>query len=152
MRRGQFRKEIKDEFETKVLDIARVTKVHKGGKHLRFRACVIAGDGKGRVGVGIAKGRDVAMAVEKATRQAKKHIIFVKIINDTIPHEMRAKFSAAKIILKPAAKGHGLIAGGPVRAVLELCGIKNIVSKMLKSENKISNACATIKALKLLKM
>lgn len=153
--RRQFRSrrfEKKDEFDSKLLDLARVTRVTKGGRRLRFRAGVVVGDKKGKVGFGISKGADVAQAVEKATRLAKKNIIIVPIVNETIPHPIEAKFGAARVILKPQAKGRGLVAGGTTRVICSLAGIKNVSSKKLgKTSNKINNAKAVIKALKQLK-
>ena len=139
------------EFEQKILELARVTRVTKGGKRMRFRACVIIGDKKGRVGMGVAKGADVAMSVEKAVRQAKKDLVVVPLKNETIPHDITQKYGAAKIIIKPAPAGTGLKSGGAVRIVLELAGIPNAVSKILGTNNKINNAKATFAALRLLK-
>jgi small subunit ribosomal protein S5 len=145
-------KENKEEFESKLLDLARVVHVRAGGKKLRFRAVVVTGDKAGRVGVGVATGLDVAQAVEKATFQSKKNMVEVPIIDETIPHEVYAKFGAAKVILKPQRKGRGLIAGGTVRVICQLAGIKNISSKVLgRTTNKLNNARATISALKKLK-
>ena len=144
--------EKKDEFESKLLDLARVARMTAGGRRLRFRAAVAVGDKMGSVGFGVAKGADVAQAVEKATREAKKNLIKVPIVNETIPHQVEAKFSAAKILLKPQRKGRGLVAGGTVRVVCALAGIKNISSKVIgKTGNKINNAKATILALSKLK-
>ena len=144
--------EKRDDFESKLLDLARVTRVTAGGRRIRFRAGVVVGDKKNQVGFGIAKGLDVAQAVEKATRAAKKNLIKVPIEEETIPHQVEAKFGAAKVMLKPQRKGRGLVAGGTVRLICALAGIKNISSKMLgKTSNKINNAKATIKALKKLK-
>ncbi len=147
-RRGQREQR---EFEQKILDLARVTRVTKGGKRMRFRTCLIIGDRKGRVGMGVAKGADVAASVEKAFRQAKKNIVSVPLVDGTIPNEVFVKFGAAKIILKPAPKGTGLKSGGPVRMVLELAGVPNAVSKILGTNNKINNAKATFKALRSLR-
>jgi len=147
-RRRTFEKP-KDEFDSKLLDLARVTRVTAGGKRMRFRAVVVVGNKIGKVGVGVAKGLDVAQAVEKATRLAKKNLIVVPIVKDTIPHSVYAKFGAAKIILKPQRKGRGLVAGGVVRVICTLAGIKNISSKVLgRTGNKLNNAQATIIALK----
>jgi small subunit ribosomal protein S5 len=129
-----------------------VTRVAKGGKSKRFRACVIIGDRKGRVGFGIAKGADVAASVSKATTQAKKKMVTVPLMNETIPHAVHSKFSAASIIIKPAPKGTGIKAGGAVRVVLELAGVPNVVGKILGSNNKINNTKATFVALRLLKL
>jgi len=146
------REKPKDEFDSKLLDLARVTRVTRGGKRFRFRATVVVGDKKGRVGLGVAKGLDVAKAVEKATKKAKKNLLVVPISNETISHQTEAKFGAAKVLLKPQRKGRGLVAGGTVRVICTLAGIKNISSKILsKSGNKLNNAQATIKALKGLK-
>jgi len=140
------------EFEQKILDIARVTRVTAGGKRMKFRACVIVGDRKGRVGCAVAKGLDVTQAVAKASTQAEKNLIKVPLQNETIPHEIKEKFGAAEILLKPAPKGTGIKAGGAVRSVLELAGVPNAVGKILGSKNKINNSRATINALKKLKM
>ncbi|TSC94377.1 MAG: small subunit ribosomal protein S5 [Parcubacteria group bacterium Licking1014_1] len=143
---------IKDDIETKLLDLARVTRVTGGGKRLRFRAVVVAGDKKGRIGIGIDKGRDVSQSIEKATRRAKKNLVNIVIIDGTIPHEVEAKVGPARILLKPQKKGRGLVAGGAVRTICDLAGIKNISSKILSgSKNKLNNANATIEALKKLK-
>lgn len=140
------------EFDSKLLDLARVTHVRAGGKRLRFRAVVVVGDKKGRVGLGVAKGRDVAKAVEKATRLAKKYLITVPMAGDTIPHEVYSKFGAARVLLRPQRKGRGLVAGGTVRVVCTLAGIKNVSSKILgRTGNKLNNAKATMSALKKLK-
>ncbi len=142
----------KDEFETKVLDLSRVARMTAGGRRFRFRAVVAVGDQKSKVGLGVAKGIDVAQAVEKATRAAKKNLINIPIIGETIPHQIEAKFGAAEVLLKPQKKGRGLVAGGTVRVICSLAGIKNISSKVLgRTVNKLSNAMATIEALKKLK-
>lgn len=135
------------EFEQKILELARVTRVTKGGKRMRFRASLVIGDRRGRVGFGVAKGADVAMAVEKAFRQAKKNMVTVPLVNETIPHAIERKFAAAIVLLKPAPKGTGLKCGGPARMVLELAGVPNAVSKLMGSSNKINNAKATFLAL-----
>ena len=154
MRRGKpFEEKPKDEFESKLLDLARVTRVTAGGRRFRFRAVVVAGNKAAKVGVGVAKGSDVAQAVEKATRLAKKNLIEVPIVQDTIPHEVEAKFGPARVLLRPQRKGRGLVAGGTVRVICTLAGIKNISSKVLgKTKNKLNNAKATIEALKKLKI
>ena len=148
-KRKQFR-DATDDFEQKVVDLARVTRVMAGGKRMRFRAAVIVGNKKGQVGIGVAKGADVSLAVDKATVKARKNLITVPMVNDTIPHEVRVKFCSARVLLKPARAGRGLIAGGPVRLVLELAGVKNVVAKMQGSENKINNIRAVIKGLSML--
>jgi len=137
----------KDEMEQRILDIARVTRVMKGGKRMSFRACVALGDKKGTIGTGLGKGADVTMAVNKAVNQAKKHMITVNMINNTIPHEVRKTIGAASIMFKPAQKGRGVIAGGVVRVILELAGVKNVTSKILGTNNKIHHARCTIEAL-----
>ncbi|MEK7163065.1 MAG: 30S ribosomal protein S5 [Patescibacteria group bacterium] len=142
----------KSEYKEKVLDIRRVTRVVAGGKRFRFRATVIIGDEKGKVGVGIAKGLDVAQSIDKAKTDAKKHLIIVPLNKRTIPHEEEAKFSAARVIIKPAKAGHGLKAGGAVRQVLLLAGVRDATAKCLGgTKNKLTNAMATIEALKKLK-
>jgi small subunit ribosomal protein S5 len=149
---GRFNK-VKDEFDSKLLDLARVTRVTAGGKRLRFRAVVIVGDKKGKTGVGAAKGVDVVQSIEKATRVAKKNLISIPIEEGTIPHEVDAKFGAAKVVLKPQKKGRGLVAGGVVRIICTLAGIKNISSKILgRTGNKLNNAQATMSALRKLKV
>ncbi len=143
----------KDEFDSKLLDLARVTRVSAGGRRFRFRATMIIGDKKGKVGLGIGKGVDVAQAIEKGIKVAKKHIVEVPIVEETIPYEVNVKFGAAKIMLRPQTKGRGLVAGGTVRVICLLAGIRNISSKMLgKTTNKLNNAKAVIKALKSLKV
>ncbi len=139
------------EFTQQLVDLARVTRVVKGGKRLSFRACIAIGNHKGEVGIGVAKGADVAMAIEKAVRQANKSLIKVPIVNNTIPHWVKVKYGAARVLLRPAKKGHGIVAGGAVRTVLSLTGIRDITAKILGSKSKINNVRATIKALKSLK-
>jgi small subunit ribosomal protein S5 len=142
----------KSDFDQKVLDIRRVTRVVAGGKRFRFRATVVIGDHKGRVGVGIDKGADTSEAIEKATRNARKNLISVPIKNNTIPHDVIGKFSSAVVLLKPASEGKGIVAGGPVRTVVGLSGIINITSKILgTTTNKLNNARAAVEALKKLK-
>ncbi len=139
----------KEEFDEQVVDLRRVARVMAGGKRFRFRATLIIGDRKGRVGVGMGKGLDVAQAVGKAKNDAKKNVITVRLDKNTIPHEVSAKYSAARVILKPAKEGNGLVAGGAVRAVLSLAGIKDITAKVLgRTPNKVTNALATLEALK----
>jgi small subunit ribosomal protein S5 len=142
----------KKEYEQKLLDVARVVRVVAGGRRFRFRAVVVIGNRKGKVGVGVAKGQDVSMAVEKAVSDAKKHLIKVKIVNGTILHQVEAKFSTAKVLLKPGVKGRGVVAGGAVRVVCDLAGIENLSGKILgKTKNKLNNARATIVALQKLR-
>lgn len=142
---------IPEEFEQKMIDIARVTRVMAGGKRMRFRACVAIGNKKGRVAIGLAKGADVTGAVTKAVNKAKKDFIDIPIVNETIPHEIFQKLGAAKILFKPSKKGRGIIAGGAVRVLLELSGIKNVTCKILGTGNKVNNVKCTIEALKNLK-
>jgi len=145
--------EEKEEFESKLLDLVRVTHVRAGGKKLRFRAVVVSGNRKGKVGVGVASGLDVAQAIEKATRLSKKNMIEIPIVEGTIPHEVDAKFGPARVLLKPQRRGRGLVAGGTVRVICNLAGIKNVSSKILgRTKNKINNARATIEALRKLKI
>lgn len=142
----------KDEFQEQTLDMRRVTRVMGGGKRFRFRATIVIGDLRGRVGVGMGKGVDVQQALGKAQRDARKHIITIPLVKRSIPHEVEAKYSAAQIRLKPAQEGHGLVAGGAARAVLSLAGIKDITAKTLgRTPNQVTNALATYEALKLLK-
>lgn len=142
----------KEEFNEQTLDMRRVARVMAGGKRFSFRATLVLGDNRGRVGVGIGKGIDVQQALAKAKRDAQKNIIVVPLQKRTIPHEVEAKFSAAHVRLKPAKEGNGLIAGGAVRAVLTLAGVKDITAKVLgRTPNKLTNALATIEALKMLK-
>ena len=155
-RQGAFRgpgfKREKSEFDQKVLDIRRVARVVAGGKRFRFRATVVVGDHKGRVGVGVAKGADTSESIEKAARAAKKNLFTVPIKSGTIPYEVLGKFSAARVLLKPSKAGHGIVAGGAVRVVASLSGISSITSKILgTTSNKLNNARATIEALKKLK-
>ncbi len=133
--------------EERLLGVDRVTKVVKGGKHLRFRALVVVGDRQGHVGFGLAKAAGVPEAVRKATAMAKKALIEVPIKDGTIPHEILAKFGASKILLKPAAPGTGLIVGSTARAVLELAGVKDILGKSLGGPSRINLAKATMVAL-----
>ncbi len=135
------------QFDERVVHVDRVARVVKGGRRFRFRALVVVGDRKHRVGVGSAKGADVTAAVTKATEVAKKHFVTVQIHNGTIPHEVEAKVSGSRILIKPAAPGTGLIAGGVVRTVLEVAGISNALSKSLGSSNKTNTAYATVEAL-----
>lgn len=148
-----FKDQPKDEFKDKVLDLRRVTRVVAGGKRFRFRATIVIGDGNGRVGVGVGKGLDVAQSVAKARAEAKKDLFSFKLKdNRTIAHEVGAKYSAAKVIIKPAQAGHGLKAGGSVRFVLSLAGVKDATSKIVgRTSNQLTNAMAAIAALKSLK-
>lgn len=142
------RDQARDDMEQRILEIARVTRVMAGGKRMNFRACVAIGDKKGSIGVGLGKGADVTMAVNKAVNRAKKDMVKVVTVNDTIPHEVRQKLGAARVMLKPAKQGRGVIAGGVTRIILELSGVKNVTSKTLGSNNKVNNARCTLEALR----
>jgi len=142
----------KSEFDQKMIDIARVTRVMKGGRRFSFRIAAVVGNRNGKVGVGVGKGGDVSMAMEKAINNAKKHMINVNIYEGTIAHEVLLKHKSARMILKPAKPGMGIIAGGTVRVVCEYAGIKDIIAKTLsKSKNKINNARAAVEALSRIK-
>ncbi|MGH7218251.1 MAG: 30S ribosomal protein S5 [Candidatus Microsaccharimonas sp.] len=145
-RRDQAPQEPK-QFEELVINIDRVSRVVKGGRRFRFKALVVVGDRKTKVGVGVAKGQDVQTAVQKATDTAKKNLIVIPIVNETIPHENEVKYSGARVLLKPAAPGTGIIAGGVVRSIIGVTGIRNLLSKSLNSTNKVNIAYATIEAL-----
>lgn len=138
------------QFDERTLHIDRVARVVKGGRRFRFRALVVVGDKKGRVGIGIAKGADVTAAVTKATEVAKKHFIKVNLYKGTLPHEVETKVAGSRILIKPASAGTGLIAGGVVRTILEVAGVSNALSKSLGSSNKANTAYATIAALEAL--
>lgn len=138
------------QFEELVINIDRVSRVVKGGRRFRFKALVVVGDGKTKVGVGVAKGADVQAAIAKATDVAKKHLIILPIANDTIPHDVELRFSGAQVLLKPASPGTGIIAGGVVRSIIGVTGIKNLLTKSLGSTNKVNIAYAVIEALRTL--
>lgn len=141
------------EFQQKILDVRRVARVMAGGRRFSFRVTVVVGNKKGKVGVGTAKGLDVTESVEKAVRQAKKNMIQVKMKDSSIPHDVSFKFKSAKIILKPAKPGTGIIAGGAMRSVCDLAGIKDVSGKITgRSSNMINNSLATIGALKSLRL
>ncbi|MBI2594313.1 30S ribosomal protein S5 [Candidatus Curtissbacteria bacterium] len=139
------------ESEERVVQTNRVSKKTKGGNRISFSSLVVVGDKKGKVGVGLGKSKDVATAIRKAIAYAKKHLINVPIVGGTIPHDVLVKRGAAKILLKPAPEGSGVIAGGAVRSVVEAAGIRNISSKILGTKNKASNVYTTLEALRSLK-
>ncbi len=139
------------EFDQKVVEVKRVTRVVAGGKRMRFRALVVIGDHKGRVGMGLKKGLDVAESVNKAVNQAKKNLVSLPLFNDTIPHEVNVKYKSSRLILKPGKPGQGIVAGGAVRSVMDLAGVKNVMSKMLGSSNKVNNIKAVFAAFKSMK-
>lgn len=153
-RSGQVKIREKSEFEQGVLDIRRTARVVAGGRRFSFRATVVIGNRKGKVGLGVGKGADVSSAIEKGVYQAKKNVIMVSLTDQySIPHEVRSKVSASRILLKPAREGRGLVAGGPVRLIADLAGIKNLTSKILgRTTNKLNNARATMEALKRLRI
>lgn len=142
---------MENEFEEKVVQVNRVSKKTKGGNRIGFSVLVVVGDKKGRVGVGLGKAPEVATAIKKGASIAKKHFIKVPIVNLTIPHEIFIKLGSARVLLKPAPRGSGIIAGGAVRSVVEAAGISNIVSKVLGTENQASNVYATLEALRRLR-
>ncbi len=150
---GNFNRNQKDfggppkEFEETVVQINRISKKTKGGNQIRFSALLVVGDRKGKVGVGIAKATDVRNAIRKAIDAAKRNMIIVPLKGTTVPISVLEKFSAAKVMLKPAPPGSGIIAGGPMRVVLEAAGIRDASGKILGTKNKISNVYATLKAL-----
>ncbi len=155
-RRGKRRKietvePVESEWKEQVVQIRRVTKVVKGGKKLSFRAIVIVGNKKGQVGMGVAKAAEVIIAIQKAVADARKNLVSVPLFNSTIPHMITGRSGAGSVILRPASKGTGVIAGGAVRAVLELSGVENILSKSLGSKSPLNAANATLNALKSLR-
>lgn len=135
------------QFEELVINIDRVARVVKGGRRFRFKALVVVGDRKTKVGVGVSKGQDVQSAIAKATDVAKKHMITIPVVNTTIPHEIEIKLGGARVLIKPAAPGTGIIAGGVIRSIIGVTGINNLLSKSLGSTNKVNIAYATIEAL-----
>ncbi len=146
--KSELKNEAKQEFKEKVVNVSRVAKVVKGGRTFRFSALVVIGDGKGRIGIGTGKSAEVPEAIKKATDDARKNVVTISLVNNTIPHEYTTNFGASKVILKPAVEGTGVIAGGAVRPVLELAGVKNVTAKTLGSRNSRNVVYATLKALK----
>lgn len=134
-------------YDHELLDLARVVRVVKGGRRFRFRASVVVGDRAGRVGFGVGKSKDVQQAIQKAQNQASKQVVRVPLTNGTIPHTVKAKYNGARVMLKPARPGTGVIAGSTVRTVADLAGIHDLVAKRFGSSNRINNARATIVAL-----
>ncbi|EKD93778.1 MAG: ribosomal protein S5 [uncultured bacterium] len=145
-KRGPRMQEVK-EFDEEVIQLDRVTRVVKGGRRMRFRATVAIGNRKGKVGIGIGKSAEVVGAIKKAVTMAKKNLVKVPIYKETVPHRIQVKFKASKILLMPAGAGTGIIAGGATRKIIELSGIKNILSKSLGSSNRVNTSKATMKAL-----
>ena len=139
-----------DQFEEEVISIRRVTKVVKGGKNLRFSAAVVVGDKSGQVGLGKGKAREVPLAIRKAVQDAKKNLIKVPIVRDTVPYLSVGKFGASRVVMRPASAGTGVIAGGAVRVIMEKAGIKNILTKVIHSKNPLTVARATINGLRAL--
>ena len=139
---------VPSEFEERVVQIDRVARVVKGGRRFRFRATVVIGDKKSRVGLGVAKAGEVQGAIQKAVAEAKKDMVTIDTINDTIPFSIQSRFAGAKLLMKPARQGTGIIAGGAVRPIVELAGITNILAKSLGSDNRINNAKAAMVALR----
>ncbi len=150
-KKGKRGRRQKPEFDQQLLDLARVTRVVKGGRRFRFRATMVIGNRKGKVGVGVSKGADVSIAIQKAVADAKKNMIDVNLDGKTIAHDVRQKLASARVLLRPAKEGRGIIAGGAVRTVVELAGIKDVVSKSYGTSNKLNVARATVEALKSLK-
>ena len=148
VKKTEVRAEQKQELKEKLVNVSRVAKVVKGGRTFRFSALVVVGDGKGRIGVGNGKSAEVPEAIKKATDDAKKNLVKISLVNGTLPHEYTTNFGSSKVILKPAVEGTGVIAGGAVRPVLELAGVKNVTAKTLGSRNSRNVVYATIKALK----
>jgi small subunit ribosomal protein S5 len=146
---GEYQKN-QDGFEEKIVQVSRVSKKTKGGNKIGFSVLIVVGNKAGKVGVGLGKAGDVSASIKKGVSLAKKHAIEVPIVNGTIPFEFYIKLGAAKVLLKPAPPGSGVIAGGAVRSVVSLAGIENISSKVLGTDNKASNVYATIEALRLL--
>jgi small subunit ribosomal protein S5 len=141
-----------EEFDQRIIDVARVTRVMAGGKRMKFRVCLAIGDKKGSVGIGIAKGGDVTLGITKALNQAKKNMVKIPFQNETILHPIQVKFKAAKVLLKPAKQGSGIKAGGPVRTLCELAGVPNVTAKILGSNTKINIVKAAMLAFRSFKV
>lgn len=150
-KKDEKRRDDKDQFETKIIDIRRVTKMFKGGRRMKISVFIAIGDKKGKVGLGLGKGDDVRSAQEKAVSHAKKNMVFVQLKGNTIPHEIKHKFKSATVLLKPASPGTGIVAGSSMRLVAEVAGINDVLGKIMGADNKITNAYATVKALSLLR-
>ncbi|MGN0765699.1 MAG: 30S ribosomal protein S5 [Christensenellales bacterium] len=146
-RENKFQKEQQDELLNKLICVNRVTKVVKGGRTMRFAALIVVGDGNGSVGVGMGKAAEVPEAIRKATAEAKRNMIKIAMVGTTIPHDIIGQFGSGKVILLPAEEGTGVIAGGPIRAVLEVAGIKDIRTKCLGTNNPINSVKATVEGL-----
>ncbi len=143
----------KEDLQFQIISIDRVTRVVAGGKRLSFRVVTVGGDKAGKVGIGIGKGKDVSEAMDKAAYKARKNLIEISLVNGTIPHEIEAKYSSAKVLLKPAKQGRGIIAGGAARVILTMAGVKDVTCKILsRTTNKLTTASATLKALQKLKV
>lgn len=151
-KKGDNKRRPKSEFDQQLLDLARVTRVVKGGRRFRFRATVVIGNKKGKVGVGVAKGSDVSQAIQKAVADAKKNLITITLAGNTITHEVTCKIGSAKVLLKPTKEGRGIIAGGAVRSVIELVGIHDVVAKSQGASNKLNVARTAVGALKSLRV
>lgn len=144
--KGKSEKEVK-EFDERVIEIKRVSRVVKGGRRIRFRVLVVIGDKKGKIGYGIAKGNEITVAIQKAVTKAKKDMITVPVINGTIPYELNTELGSSKVFLKPASHGTSVVAGGVIRVIAELAGIHDLLSKVIGSPNKVNNVKVTFKAL-----